>query len=182
MFCAQHCDIKPDNWVITCSNIIGDELLEAADIQLVDFGRAIDLERVRSQGNSLDQQLIGKATRDDMLCVAMRMKPPIPWSFDVDTYGICDTTHVMLFGEHMQLDEDRWMPKRRLQRYHQRSLWTCVFETLLKIEEGSKMAIGSRPLSVRQLREKLEDYLSSKTNMLQSALRHQSTFLWSNRP
>ncbi|KAL7576390.1 hypothetical protein ACA910_018197 [Epithemia clementina (nom. ined.)] len=177
-----HCDIKPDNWVLTASDIVGGESLEAADIHLVDFGRAVDLESVSGQANSLDQKFTGKATRDDMLCVAMRMNPPIPWSFDVDTFGICDTSHVMLFGEHMQLDEERWMPKKRLQRYHQRSLWTKVFETLLKIEEGSNTAIGSRPLSVKQLRETLEDYLSSKTSILQSALKHQATFLWSNRP
>mmetsp|Transcript_26351 Transcript_26351/g.72765 ORF Transcript_26351/g.72765 Transcript_26351/m.72765 type:complete len:119 (+) Transcript_26351:968-1324(+) len=117
-----------------------------------------------------------------MLCLAMRSNPPIPWSFDVDTYGVCQSVHVMLFGEHMVIDEKRWMPKKRLQRYHERDLWTKFFETLLKIEEGSKMAIGSRPASLRRLRRTLEEHLSTKQDSVKAALTHQSTFLWPKRP
>ena len=168
--------------MLTSSDEVGDEMLEAADIQLVDFGRAIDLESIGAPEDALNHRFAGKATRDDMLCVAMRMNPPLPWSFDVDTYGVCDTAHVMLFGESLELDENQWIPKKRLQRYHQQELWTKVFGTLLKIEEESKKTIGSRPLSLKQLRESLEVHLRGKMTTLKSALKHQSTFLWSRRP
>ena len=51
--CEQHCDIKPDNWVLTSSstddsvsNSVG-----GADLMLVDFGRSIDLSYAAVSGS-----------------------------------------------------------------------------------------------------------------------------------
>lgn len=122
----------------------------------------------------------GQATRNDMRCVAMRQGKC--WSFDVDTYGVCDTVHTLLFGENMELDENKCMPKKKLHRYHQRELWGEFFSSLMKLEDESGIALGSRPLSVRQLRQSLESYLEGNKEILQAEIKHQATFLWSKRP
>lgn len=122
----------------------------------------------------------GQATRSDMRCIAMRRGKC--WSFDVDTYGVCDIVHLLVFGENMELDESKNMPKKKPHRYHQQDLWEGFFASLLKLEEESGIALGSRPLSVRQLRRSLESHLEGKWEILKSALTHQATFLWSKRP
>lgn len=152
---------------------------------LTDFGRAIDLEALEtSNGNPLDNQLKGKASRDDMMCVAMRNG--FPWSFDIDTYGLCDTAHVLLFGSSLELVKDsksgRYGPKQKPRRYHQASLWSRLFDTLLNIEEPEKAAIGSRPGSLRQIRGAFEEHLKEREAEVKAQLKHQATFLPLKRP
>ena len=180
----QHCDTKADNWVLSTSNLVDGEAIEASDIMLTDFGRAVDLRSLDTPtGNPLDNRLKGKASREDMMCVAM--KRGLPWSFDVDTYGLCDTAHVLLFGCSLELCRDektgRWGPKQRPRRYHQSNLWTKLFDSLLNIEEPSKAAIGSRPGSLRQVRSEFEKYLSDNQTQVKAQLKHQATFLPSKR-
>lgn len=160
-------------------------MIEASDVILTDFGRAVDLEDLESASeNPLDRKLKGRASRDDMMCVAMQKG--LPWSFDIDTYGLCDTAHVLLFGSGLNLVRDvktgRWGPKQRLRRYHQTDLWTCLFDTLLNLEEPGKVAIGSRPGSLRQIRIKFEEYLKKNQAQVKAQLKHQATFLPTKRP
>lgn len=175
----QHCDIKADNWVLVSSDFDGEEI-DATDIQLLDFGRAVDMTSSGTASNPTDNVYTGQATRTDMRCVAMRRGES--WSFDVDTFGVCDTVHTLLYGENMELDESKCMPRKKPHRYHQRELWQEFFSALLKVEEESGKALGSRPLSVRQLRRSLESYLEGKKDILKAEFKHQATFLWSKRP
>ena len=71
-----HCDIKPDNWVLTSSSKdrynAGTNAVSGADLMLVDFGRSVDLEKVASRGSNLLQtQFKGNIAAEDMECVAM---------------------------------------------------------------------------------------------------------------
>lgn len=149
---------------------------------LVDFGRAKDLSSpsVSKNQHPLDTQFIGTCCADEMMCVTMRQG--LPWSFDVDTFGLCASLHVLLFGCHMkvaQTSKNRWMPKERLRRYHNADLWHDIFDTLLNIEYASKAALGSRPMSVHQLRERIEGHLKrpQEKEKLLAALKHQAAFL-----
>lgn len=147
---------------------------------LTDFGRAIDLEALDTgNDNPLLNQLKGKASRDDMMCVAM--KQDLPWSFDVDTYGLCDTAHLLLFGSSLQLVRDekteRWGPKNTYRRYHQDGLWKNLFDTLLNLEDPDQAAMGSRPGSLRKVRAEFEKYLDEKKDDLKDALRRQATII-----
>jgi len=118
------------------------------------------------------------------MCVAMRQG--LSWSFDIDTYGVCAAAHVLFFGSHMKIKmnkDKRWMPEECFRRYHNTPLWTEIFDTLLNLEEGTQSAIGSRPRSLRQLRGRIEDYLSEERQSakLERALKHQADMLPTTR-
>lgn len=151
---------------------------------LVDFGRAVDLEAAAKPGmDAMDVRLEGSSCEEDMECVAMRKG--MSWSFDADTFGICAGAHVLLYGEHIQLDYNaatrRWMPKKPLRRYWKKDLWVEFFDTLLNLDEVSQTALGSRPGSLRDLRRKMEAHVMARNKELESLLRHQSRVLPSQR-
>ena len=182
-----HCDAKPDNWVLMASQTAFDgcgSILEASDLMLVDFGRSVDMEMCTKNGvDVMNVKLFGEATTEDMACVAMRKG--YGWSFDIDTFGICASAHVLLFGIHMEIEQGRnrhWKPRKALRRYWQKELWSELFDTLLNLDEGSQTAMGSRPGNLRSLRQKLEAYVNGKSKELDSLLKHQARILPKMRP
>jgi checkpoint serine/threonine-protein kinase len=140
---------------------------------LVDFGRAIDLTTATREGvDPLDGKLFGDATGNGMACVAIRMNRG--WSFDIDTFGICASAHVLLFGSHIDMEMDRnkrWKIRKALRRYWHKDLWSEFFDLLLND------SIASRPGSLRQFRKKIEDYLKTKNKELAYLLKHQSRII-----
>ena len=178
-----HCDIKPDNWVMTASSsaFVGcsTEII-ASDLVLVDFGRAIDIEAVEPDSVSkMDVQFRGQANPEDMACVAMRNG--WNWSFDIDTFGICASAHVLLYGTHLEIEQDhstkRWKPRKPLRRYWQKELWNGLFDTLLNVDDDSRVAVGSRPGNLRKIRSVMEEYVQSHSRELETVLRHQARLL-----
>ena len=166
-----HCDVKPDNWV----------LAGVSELVLVDFGRAVDLAEIATSGvDAMDVKLTGEAAERDMQCVAMRKNRP--WAFDIDTFGLCASLHVLLFGTHIEIEQKgkRWMPRQRFRRYWQGDLLNELFDTLLNSDEGT--IIGSRPRSLRSLRKKLESFLESQRSKLDSELGSLERMLPSSRP
>jgi hypothetical protein len=178
-----HCDVKPDNWVMVASDkALGScvELIDTSDLMLVDFGRALDLvSAAKDDADPMDVKFLGMATAEDMACVAMRKN--LGWSFDVDTFGICASAHVLLYGSHIEIEVDRsskrWNLVKPLRRYWQKELWTQVFDTLLNLDEFSQIAMGSRPRSLKELRGKIETYLATRSKELESLLKHQARIL-----
>jgi checkpoint serine/threonine-protein kinase len=152
-----------------------------SDLALIDFGRAIDLTAICPPGvDPMDVKLVGDASLEDMRCVAMRRS--LPWSFDIDTFGACAAAHVLLFGTHIQIEvnrQKRWIPSKPFKRYHQKELWSLIFDTLLNLEPVTQTAIGSRPRSLKELRNKIDEYLrlENRDTELQAALKHQATLL-----
>ena len=127
----------------------------------------------------MDVRLEGEAAEEDMACVSMRKG--LSWSFDADTFGICASAHVLLYGTHIQIDYDpstkRWKPHKPLRRYWQKDQWNEFFETLLNLDEVSQTALGSRPGNVRDLRKKLEAHVRDRSSELESLLKHQARVL-----
>lgn len=146
---------------------------------LVDFGRAVDLESANNDGTSLmDTLFIGPATTEDMMCVSMRQN--LPWSFDLDTFGVCASAHVLLFGAHMKIGRNkakRWMPVQKFPRQFEQKLWMEIFDTLLNLDECFGRAIGSLPISVKRLRMQIEEHLRQEEARLQTALYRQASLL-----
>jgi checkpoint serine/threonine-protein kinase len=166
--------VKPDNWAL-CSSIVDGETVPASDLQLIDFGRAVDLKSHQVDGRHvMETKFTGKATTNDMMCVAMR--EGLPWSFDIDTFGICASVHILLFGTHIEIKKDkgRWMPKERVRRYHNQ-IWHEFFYMLLNLKDG--VALGSHPQSLRRLRKQFELHLEEKKVKLANELKNQARFL-----
>ena len=157
--------------------------IEYSDLFLVDFGRAIDLEKFSDQYEDVrNTMFLGNASCRDMMCVAM--KNNTPWSYDIDTFGILSSAHVLLYGTHLEIrrnGNNQWQPVSRLRRYWQRDLWNEIFDTLLNLDEESGAAIGSRARSLRSLRQKIESYLRTEKEKLSSLLTRQVNLLPKSR-
>jgi len=139
-----HCDVKPDNWVLTSSpkgnDNAGTNAIGGADLMLVDFGRSIDLERVAHRGsNPLRAQFKGSIAADDMECASMRKG--MPWGVDLDFFGLAASSFILLFGNHIDVVEDRrtgkWRLRKSFRRYWQRDLWNSLFDSLLNFDSSS---------------------------------------------
>jgi len=135
---------------------------------LVDFGRAIDLNSANKDASTLmDTLFTGAASTEEMMCVSMRQR--LPWSFDVDTYGICASAHVLLFGAQLEIAKSassiskhkRWMPTRSFPRHLEKEIWTELFDSLLNVDNDFGVAIGSRPYSLKRQRTRIEAYLAT---------------------
>jgi len=149
-----HCDVKPDNWVLTASkarNVVG-----GCDLMLVDFGRAIDLEKVTREGEDPLQTLFkGSIAAEDMECGTMR--EGLPWGVDLDYFGLCASAFILLFGSHMEVVKDKstgnWRLNKILRRYWQKDLWQSLFHSLLNFE------LGSERKCLRDLRAAFDEYI-----------------------
>lgn len=149
-----HCDVKPDNWVLTSSkagNGVG-----GCDLMLVDFGRAIDLAKVTRQGEDPLRTLFkGSIAAEDMECGMMR--EGLPWGVDLDYFGLCASAFILLFGSHMEVVKDKntgnWRLNKVLRRYWQKDLWQSLFHSLLNFE------LGSERKCLRDLRVAFDEYI-----------------------
>ena len=176
--------MKPENWILTCNWLDKDQPMES-DLMLVDFGLAVDLADINrnhhdSENNWVDQVLIGSPTIETAKCVSMRLG--LPWSFDVDTFGICASVHLLMHGTPFDIQptkeprgEKRWEPIRKFPRHFQLDLWKEIFDTLLNLDEDFGRAIGSRPYSLKRLRQQIEEHLQTGHNvaLLDAAFRNQ---------
>lgn len=153
---------------------------------LVDFGRAIDLNSANEDLSTLmDTLFTGAASTEEMMCVSMRQR--LPWSFDVDTYGICASVHLLLFGAQLEIAKSasngskhkRWMPKRDFPRHWEKGIWTDLFDSLLNVDADFGVAIGSRPYSLKRQRTRIDAYLAAPdaVRRLKIALEHQAAII-----
>jgi checkpoint serine/threonine-protein kinase len=164
----------------------GDSVI-GSDLCLIDFGRGIDLAKDEeravslSDDNVMNKRFVGPSCVKEMMCVAMRRG--LPWSFDADTFGICACVHVLLFSSHIELKEEKngdWIPIEPLEGLTYATFWDEMFRTLLNLDPETKVAIGSRPHSLRQLRKKIDKEWRDDS-VLQSELRRQAYLLPSTR-
>lgn len=176
---SKHCDVKPDNFVLSSSNssISSFPGISFSDLTLVDFGSAIDLAQ-----NPDDTLLSGTAAKKDMQCIAMRNGRS--WSYDADTFGVLCCAHVLLYGKHMELKnlgDNRWMPSFSFKRYWKRDLWKEIVETLLTPDDSARLSIGRRGSTLQTLRQKIESHLKTEARSLYKLLSRQANILPDNR-
>eukprot|EP00586_Coscinodiscus_wailesii_P019822 CAMPEP_0172517578 /NCGR_PEP_ID=MMETSP1066-20121228/286246_1 /TAXON_ID=671091 /ORGANISM="Coscinodiscus wailesii, Strain CCMP2513" /LENGTH=1458 /DNA_ID=CAMNT_0013299657 /DNA_START=234 /DNA_END=4610 /DNA_ORIENTATION=+ len=182
-----HCDVKPDNWVLTDSkSACGTEstLVESSDLMLVDFGRAVDLTTVTEKRiDPLDIRLYGDIAAQDFSCAAMRENGS--WGADADTYGLCASALALLYGSYVDTIKDptsgRWILQKPLRRYWNKNIWNTLFDTLLNPNDtgkvGSHPSSGSHPNTLRAIRKDIEAYMESRQDEIVSLLRHQASIL-----
>ena len=176
-----HCDVKPDNWVVcpgyaTANHDDTGVFIEGADLKLIDFGRAVDIE------GKISVKLTGNAAGEDMQSAAMR--DDRPWSIDVDTFGISASSHALLFGTHLEISQDvsgRWRTMKSIRRYWQGELWQRFFDTLLNSggSNGTGCAVGSSAEDLRGLRSAFEAYLhqEAKQKEIKALLKFQASMM-----
>nr|XP_027127429.1 mitotic checkpoint serine/threonine-protein kinase BUB1-like isoform X1 [Coffea arabica] len=166
-----HGDFKPDNLMIRYSRR---DLLEDKDsfyecsgpwkeqgLCLVDWGRGIDLRLFPD-----DAKLLGDCRTSGFRCIEMQENKP--WTFQVDTYGLCVIVHMMLHKTYMEIEKRPspdggyvYQPKTHLKRYMQVELWKNLFMKLLNTSptEDHKSLL-------RNLRHSFQDYMCSNPQLI----------------
>ncbi|KAL0225683.1 hypothetical protein P9112_013007 [Eukaryota sp. TZLM1-RC] len=134
-FRIMHCDIKPDNWLLSLSadNLRSYTWLadrsggwDSYGLVLADFGSAIDHSFYH-----INSKFTGN------VCASGFAHPKIeegsPWGFEVDWFAAAGCIHVLLFGDYMALNQSNgnYFIKNTFKRYWQRELWKKVFDNLL---------------------------------------------------
>jgi hypothetical protein len=157
----------------------------------VNFGRAIDLADMNRNSNDtryerhwMDQVFTGDTNLTASKCVSMRLG--LPWSFDIDTFGICACVYLLIHGAPFDIQQykeangvKKWVPKLKFPRHYQNELWTEIFDTLLNLDEDFGRAIGSRPYNLKRLRKQIEGHLQAGNYpvLLDAAFRYQFSIL-----
>jgi serine/threonine protein kinase len=159
---SQHCDTKPDNWVLTSSNQCTDNLENyvgpASDVMLVDFGRAVDLKQ------TLDDGLYGSIAAEDLECTAMRCGHN--WSYDIDLHGVCVCAYILLHGKYLEMERDStlkspsWRLKKPFKRYWQQYLWKMLFDSFLNLR--SPVDLKEYTCMLKALRGAFDQYLNQR--------------------
>jgi checkpoint serine/threonine-protein kinase len=97
------------------------------------------------------------------------------WSYDADTFGICDCAYVLLFGKDISIRQkkgNRWQQSEQLKRYWNKDIWNEIFNSLLNLDEDTGSPIGSRAFNLRRLQEKINTYLEQNLKQLHCLLSH----------
>lgn len=157
-----HGDFKPDNLLIHNEG----DLLEdwAPDrpgqwkiqgLCLIDWGRSIDL-KLFPPGTEFDADCKTSGFR----CIEMQQQRP--WTYQIDTYGLCCIVHIMLLGSYMEVESkpnsesiQRFQLKTNFKRYHKGKLWGELFTTLLNVKSCQENP------SLSKLRGLFESHLMS---------------------
>jgi len=143
-----HGDVKPDNFLIRDKVDNDDPIRANKGLQIIDYGRSIDLH-MYPKGTTF----VGSCQVDGFQCVEMITGKP--WTYQIDTFGLCAVVHFLLHGSYMELVrvDDKWRPKLPFKRYWQVELWTSFFDQLLNSCENYP-----RP-ALRPWKQTLENYL-----------------------
>jgi len=152
-----HCDIKPDNWVLTTPED-GDSnpMNLASDVMLVDFGRAVDLIDVTKNG------LHGNIAAQDLESPSMRSNRN--WSYDIDAFGVCVCASTILYGSYVEVRKDhssrQWCLAKPLRRYWQKQLWNMLFSAFLNLR--TPVTIDEYSSKLSKIRMIFDRYLAHK--------------------
>lgn len=120
-----HGDIKPDNFMLVYEDSKMSEC--KGSIKLIDFGRAIDMQKMPEHA-----MFTNSCGTSAFTCIQMQNNQP--WNYHTDLYGIAGTLHVVLFGSYMkvkQSEEGIWEITGKLKRWYNTSFWKDFFKTLL---------------------------------------------------
>jgi len=140
-----HADLKTDNFLIKDVPKINidastpEEMfnLSSTSLQLIDFGRAIDLS-ILPAGVSFSQIV----KTDGLKCVEMREGRR--WRHHIDFYGIAAIAYTLLFGTYMDVVKHKgvWEVKGSFKRFWKSTeLWKAMFGEFLNIQDLSQNSL-----------------------------------------
>jgi len=136
-----HADIKPDNFMM--KNILGN-----SPLQLIDFGKSIDL-RVLPPYTAFTEPV------ETSGLVTIEMREGRPWRHHIDYFGVAATVYCLLFGRYMEVFQSRgrWAPMGSYKRWWKVGLWKKFFDEFLNLEG---MELGRLP-SMQEWRKQFLD-------------------------
>ncbi|KAM1717968.1 hypothetical protein ACFX11_025738 [Malus domestica] len=175
-----HGDFKPDNLLIryarngltkagSCdrTDFTEEEFRERSGpwldqgLCLVDWGRGIDLHLFPD-----NVEFTGDCRTSGFRCAEMQENRP--WTYQVDTYGLCVVVHTMLHNSYMEIDKKPspegghfYLPKSSFKRYWNVELWRNFFKKLLNSSPGC-----NHKKLLQDLRESFQDYLCSEPQLI----------------
>ncbi|KAL4585270.1 hypothetical protein LXL04_009886 [Taraxacum kok-saghyz] len=164
-----HGDFKPDNLLMRNSS---DNLTEDGfrtrtgpwheqGLCLVDWGRGIDMRLFPNK-----TKFNGDCRTSGFRCI--QMQENTPWTYQVDTYGLCVIVHMMLHNSYMEIEKKpsldggySYQPKLPFKRYQKVELWKKLFEELLNHdgEEEHLKILGN-------LKTSFQDYMCSNPQLI----------------
>uniref|UniRef100_A0ACD5U846 Uncharacterized protein n=1 Tax=Avena sativa TaxID=4498 RepID=A0ACD5U846_AVESA len=164
-----HGDFKPDNMLVCYpSEELTDDTFRSETrsgqnqgLCLIDWGRGIDLNLF-----PVSTEFLGDCRTSGFSCIEMQEQRT--WTYQVDTFGLCVSAHMMLHGVGMSVEKVTkadgsymYQPKSPLKRYWNVELWKKLFTTLLNLpSNGSDVAV------LRSLRRSFQDYMSSSWQLV----------------
>ncbi|GAQ79054.1 putative Protein kinase [Klebsormidium nitens] len=178
-----HGDFKPDNLLIRNDCERWEDWAPGRPgswrdkgLTLVDWGRSIDLASF-TPGQTFSGDCMTEAFR----CIEMVEKRP--WSFQVDTYGLCTVVHCLLFGSYMEVEKitpaegeaPLYRQRAPLKRYWNVPLWQRLFDTLLNVPSCDKQP------QLAPLREAFEEYLNTKSKSVKPLLIKQNIMMFDRK-
>ena len=128
-----HGDLKPDNLMLT--DFPSDV---SRFIQLIDFGKAIDLQCFPS--NALFDEFVKTSG-----LITVEMKEKRPYRHHIDYFGIAAVGYCLLFGQYIQIKKvnERWELKNSLKRWWKIDLWKSFFDTFLNLDKFDRDCLPS---------------------------------------
>nr|XP_043626262.1 mitotic checkpoint serine/threonine-protein kinase BUB1 isoform X2 [Erigeron canadensis] len=165
-----HGDVKPDNLLMRYArrDLIEDEFQTRTGswheqgLCLVDWGRGIDL---RLFPNKI--KFNGDCRTSGFRC--LQMQENRPWTYQVDTYGLCVIVHLMLHNSYnMEIEKKAsadggysYQPKSPFKRYQKVELWRKLFTDLLNNDNDEEhlKILGN-------LRTSFQDYMCSNPHLI----------------
>ncbi|XP_053143164.1 mitotic checkpoint serine/threonine-protein kinase BUB1 beta isoform X2 [Hemicordylus capensis] len=119
-------------------------------LKIVDFSHSLDL-KLQSRIYSLKSLPIAQ-TQSGQQILDEKSLP-----YQVDLIGIADTVHLLLFGEHLQVHQEKgyWKTDKDLSQSVDSDLWSKFFKRLLNTNDKSTVPL------LRELREELSGTFDS---------------------
>ncbi|KAM3850905.1 mitotic checkpoint serine/threonine-protein kinase BUB1 beta [Vipera latastei] len=113
-------------------------------LKIVDFSHSLDLQREPTVNSLKSFPIIHTQTGQQIF----NENTPV---HQVDTLGIANTAHLILFGEYLQVhwEEDRWKTSRDLSQFAHGDLWNTFFDKILNPNGKSTVPL------LQDLREEL---------------------------
>lgn len=138
-------------------------------IQLIDYGRAIDLQFFRE-----NQQFTTKIETENFICTEMLEGKP--WTFQLDLFCLVGTIYSMLCGKYMKVERQtngEYGISDGIPAYLNVSLWSNIFKTLINIRSCNLMP------DLQDLRLTLKEALKMNENVLKEKIAHFNSIIGS---
>jgi len=129
-----HADLKPDNFML--KDLPG--LSNSSAIQIIDFGKAIDLK-------TIPEETVFDDVVETSGLKSVEMREKRPWRHHIDYFGVAAVVYCLLFGQYMEVSKvrGRWAPRGSYKRWWKTDFWKNFFDEFLNLQGADKKCLPS---------------------------------------